>query len=134
MKNRYLCPSCRSDLKIKNSVIFSAQTEKGIRGLVLLSPELGNYSILHVPEFSYAAGDHIDFFCPVCHTSLGIPEVNKDLAGVIMIDEKEVEYNIIFSEVAGKKCTMKVKENNIIESYGDDAGEFSNYWGAQPGY
>ncbi|MBK6347095.1 MAG: hypothetical protein IPN08_09435 [Bacteroidales bacterium] len=134
MKNRFLCPSCRSDLKIKNSVIFSAQTENGIRGLVLFSPELGNYSILHVPSFSYNAGDHIDFFCPVCHASLGIPEVNRDLAEIIMIDEKKVEYRIIFSEVAGKQCTMKIKENNIVESFGDDAGEFSNFWGAGPTY
>jgi len=134
MKNRFLCPSCRSDLKIKNSVIFSAQTEKGIKGLVLLSPELGNYSILHVPAFKYSDGEHIDFFCPVCHSDLGIPNVSKDLASVIMIDERKVEYNIVFSQIAGKKCTIKMKENAIIESYGDNADEFSNFWGAGPKY
>jgi hypothetical protein len=134
MKNRFLCPSCRSDLKIKNSVIFSAQTEKGIKGLVLLSPELGNYSILHVPVFKYSDGEHIDFFCPVCHSDLGIPKVSKDLASVIMIDERKVEYNIVFSQIAGKKCTIKMKENTIIESYGNNADEFSNFWGAGPKY
>lgn len=134
MKNRFLCPSCRSDLKVKNSVIFSAQTENGIRGLVLFSPELGNYSIIHVPWFTYKEGDRIDFFCPVCHAGLGIAEVGKDLAGVVMIDEKAVEYNIVFSEIAGKRCTIKLKANTIVESYGDDAGEYSNYWGAGPGY
>jgi len=115
-------------------VIFSAQTEKGLKGLVLLSPELGNYSILHVPAFSYKDGEHIDFFCPVCHTDLGIHKVSKDLAGFIMIDEKKVEYNIIFSEIAGKQCTIKLKENTIVESFGEDAGEFSNFWGAGPKY
>jgi hypothetical protein len=134
MKNRFLCPTCRSDLKIKNSVIFSAQTEKGIKGLVLLSPELGNYSILHVPAFKYAEGEHIDFFCPVCHANLGIHNLSKDMAGVIMIDEKKVEYNIIFSEKAGKRCTIKMQKNTIIESYGEDADEFSNFWGAGPRY
>ncbi|MBM3437152.1 MAG: hypothetical protein FJY07_13160 [Bacteroidetes bacterium] len=134
MKNRFLCPSCRSDLKIKNSVIFSARTEKGQQGLILLSPELGNYSILHVPGFTYTDGEHIDFFCPVCHVNLGIPEVSMDLAGVVMMDAKNIEYNIIFSKIAGKKCTIKMKENKIIESYGEDAGEFSNFWGAVPKY
>jgi transcription initiation factor IIE alpha subunit len=134
MKNRFLCPSCRSDLKIKNSVIFSAQTEKGLKGLILLSPELGNYSILHVPGFSYAEGEHIDFFCPVCHADLGIHKVSKDLAGVIMIDENKDEYHIVFSEIAGKKCTIKMKENSIIESYGENADEFSNFWGEGPKY
>lgn len=134
MKNRYLCPSCRSDLKIKNSVIFSAQTLTGIRGLVLLSPELGNYSILHVPSFSYNPGDHIDFFCPVCHANLGIPDVNQDLAEIIMIDENKEEFRIVFSEIAGKQCTMKIKENTIVESFGENADEFSNFWGAAPSY
>ncbi|MBK6966861.1 MAG: hypothetical protein IPH20_23910 [Bacteroidales bacterium] len=134
MKNRFLCPSCRSDLKIKNSVIFSARTEKGINGLVLFSPELGNYSILHVPAFTYTEGEHIDFYCPVCHANLGVPEIGKDLAEVIMMDEKKVEYNIIFSEIAGKQCTIKMKEKTIIESYGEDAGEFSNFWGEGPRY
>jgi hypothetical protein len=134
MKNRFLCPSCKSDLKIKNSVIFSARTEKGINGLILFSPELGNYSILHVPAFTYAEGEHIDFFCPVCHANLGVPEIGKDLAEVIMMDDKKVEYNIIFSEIAGKQCTIKMKEKAIIESYGEDAGEFSNFWGEGPRY
>ena len=134
MKNRYLCPSCRSDLKIKYSVIFSAKTQNGVRGMVLLSPELGNYSILHVPSFTYNTGDHIDFFCPVCHANLGIPDVNRDMAEVIMIDEKNEEYRIIFSEIAGKQCTMKIRENTIIESYGQDASGFSNFWGAGPSY
>jgi hypothetical protein len=134
MKTRFLCPSCRSDLKIKNSVILSAQTEKGLKGLILLSPELGNYSILHVHSFTYADGEPIDLFCPICHANLGIPEVNKDLAEVIMIDEKKVEYNIIFSKITGKKCTIKLKENTIVESFGEDAGEFSNFWGVGPKY
>lgn len=134
MKNRFLCPSCRSELKIKNSVIFSAKTEKGLRGLVLFSPELGNYTILHVPGFTYMEGEHIDFFCPVCHANLGVPEKGKGLAEVVMIDEKGEEYKIIFSETAGKQCTLKIKENTIVESYGDDADEFSNFWGTGPKY
>jgi uncharacterized protein YbaR (Trm112 family) len=134
MKNRFLCPECRSNLKVKNSVIFSAQTEKGIRGLILLSPDPGNYSIIHDSEFVYSAGEHIEFFCPVCHANLGIPEVGKDLAEVIMADAKNVEYRIIFSEIAGKRCTIKMKENKIVESWGEDAGEFFNFWGAAPKY
>ncbi len=134
MKNRFLCPSCRADLKIKNSVIFSAHTTGGNKGLVLFSPELGNYSIVHVPGFSYTEGEHIDFYCPVCHANLGLPEKGKDLARVLMIDSKQTEYSIVFSEIAGKQCTLKMKEDTIVESYGEDAGEFANFWGAEPRY
>lgn len=134
MKNRYLCQSCRSDLKIKNSLIFSAQTANGLKGLVLFSPELGNYSIIHAPGFAYSEGEHIDFYCPVCHSNLGIPNIGKDLAEVVLVDEKKDEYHIIFSEIAGKQCTIKMKENEIVAAYGEDADEFSNFWGAGPRY
>ena len=134
MKNHYLCPKCRAELKIKDYIIFSAETEKGIKGIILLSPELGNYTIIHDDKFKYEEGEHIDFYCPVCRSNLAIPEVNKDLAEVIMIDEKNVEYKIVFSEIAGKKCTMKIKDQNIIEAFGEDADEYQNFWGAGPRY
>ncbi|MEZ5197357.1 MAG: hypothetical protein R2764_13450 [Bacteroidales bacterium] len=134
MKNRYLCPQCRSDLKIVDHIIFSAKTQKGIKGILLISPELGDYTILHDDQFRYEQGEHIDLFCPVCQGNLAIPAVDKDLAEVILIDEKGVEYEIIFSEVAGKKCTIKMKDKKIVESYGDDVDEYTNYWGAGPQY
>jgi len=101
---------------------------------VLFSPELGNYSIIHAPGFAYSDGEHIDFYCPVCHASLGIPNIGKDLAEVVLVDEKKDEYHIIFSEIAGKQCTIKMKENEIVAAYGEDADEFSNFWGEGPRY
>jgi len=134
MKNRYLCPKCRAELKIRDHIIFSGKTEKGIKGILLLSPELGDYSMIHDDNFKYDKGEHIDLFCPVCQANIAIPEVNEDLAEVIMIDEKNVEYKIVFSEVAGKKCTIKIKDQNIIEAFGEDANEYQNHWGAGPRY
>ena len=51
-----------------------------------------------------------------------------------MIDKSGEEYEIVFSEIAGKKLTMKIRDNTIVESSGDDAGDFQNYWGEGPRY
>jgi uncharacterized protein YbaR (Trm112 family) len=134
MNNRFLCPKCRSDLKINEQIILSAQNGKGDKGILILSPELGNYSLNHDRHFNIEQGEHINLFCPVCHKNLGIPQVNKDLAEVIMLDEKGLEYEIIFSEIAGKKCTIKVKDKKIIESFGEDVYEYTNFWGVTPRY
>ena len=134
MNSRYLCPVCKSDLKIKNSLIFSAHTENGVHGLVLLSPELGNYEIIHSPEFIYSDGERVEFYCPVCHSDLSNREVNSNMVEVYMIDETGSSYKIIFSKIAGKKCTIKMKEECIVEFYGPDIEEFWNFWGSGPRY
>lgn len=134
MKNRFICPKCRSDLKIGDHIIFSTQTERGLRGVLLISPELGNYTIIHDDKFNFMEGEHVDFSCPVCHENLSIDEVDQDLAEVILIDENKEEYKIVFSEIAGKRCTMKIKDDKIIESFGEDADEFTNFWGSGPKY
>jgi hypothetical protein len=53
---------------------------------------------------------------------------------VIMIDENGMSFKIIFSKIAGKKCTIKMKEECIVEYYGEDIEEFWNFWGSGPRY
>ena len=105
-----------------------------LKGILLLNAELGNYQMMHDPEFEYKSGDHINFYCPVCHHSLGIPKVSESLAKIRMIHENGEEFEIVFSIIAGKELTMKIKNNTIIESFGDGAEEYQNYWGEVPRY
>jgi hypothetical protein len=134
MENKYLCPKCRALLNIRENIIFSAENSKKQKGIFLLNADLGNYQMLHDPEFKYESGDRIDFYCPVCNNSLGIPKINKDLAEILMIDKNGEEYEIVFSEIAGKRLTMKIRDNTVVESFGDDASDFQNYWGEGPRY
>jgi transcription initiation factor IIE alpha subunit len=134
MKNRFLCPKCRAELKIRDNIIFTGKTETGKRGILLLNQELGNYNLLHEPEFKYKNGEHLHFYCPICQADLGIHDVSEDLAEVIMIDDQDEEYEIIFSVIAGKQCTLKLKDSSIIEKHGSDADEYQNFWGASPSY
>ncbi|RLD59809.1 MAG: hypothetical protein DRJ05_05855 [Bacteroidetes bacterium] len=134
MKNKYLCPKCRALLNVRDHIVFSAENSKKQKGIFLLNADLGNYQMMHDPEFEHQSGDHIDFYCPVCHNSLGIPKVDKDLAEILMIDKHDEEFEIVFSEITGKKLTMMIKDKTIVESFGDDADEFQNYWGEGPKY
>lgn len=134
MKNEFLCPYCRSYLMVSDRIIFSVRTEQGKRGIVLLSPELGNYSMTHHESLDFTEGEHIDFFCPVCHSNLGLKIISSDLAEVIMKDKEGVEYEIIFSEVAGKRFTYQLRNKKIVLSFGEDASEFINFWGEYPKY
>jgi len=134
MNNKFVCPSCRTLLNVGNHIVFTAENSKKQKGLLLLSTELGNYQILHDPGFEYQGGDHVDCYCPVCNYNLGIQDVNEDLAEILMIDKNNDEFKIVFSEIVGKEFTIKIKNNTIVESFGDDSDEFQNFWGTGPNY
>jgi hypothetical protein len=73
-------------------------------------------------------GELVEFFCPVCHADLTAYEINKNLAYVLMIDENDKEYHVFFSKICGEKSTFKIKENDIVERYGEDSSAYVNYF------
>ena len=60
-------------------------------------------------------------------------EIHENLAKVLMLDEKNNEYEILFSEIVGEKCTYKIKEEDI-ELFGDHASKYMNFFGEIPKY
>ncbi len=129
MKNEYLCPYCRGNLKVENNIIFAVRTKNEQRGLLLFSPELGNYRCHKHESLDLKEGERIETFCPMCHSNLKAISVNRNLAEVIMVDANGDEYEIYFSEVVGEHSTFKIKDTDI-ESFGDDSGDYINYFGA----
>ena len=129
MKNNYLCPKCRANLKVRENIILSARLENNKTGIILISPQLGNYKVLKHSSFVYEEGERLSLFCPVCHESLEMGKGKNSLAKVLMIDENNSESEIYFSEIAGEHCTYKI-ENKEIEAYGDDSDNYSNFFGA----
>ena len=124
----YLCPSCRGLLNVNQTIVFSAKTKKGKVGLILLSPEIGNYTIMKHLDFTYKEGEHIDFYCPICHANLTAKGVNNNLAKITMIAENKEEYDILFSQIAGEKCTYKVRDKYIESSAGDSSDVYLNFF------
>jgi len=132
--NDFLCPYCRGHLMPHTKVILSARQQSGTRGIILFNPQLGAYDILRHHTFRLEEGEHIDLLCPLCHANLTDHTISKNLARIKMIDTAGAEFDIYFSEIAGKKCTYKISKDKKVEKYGDDAGDFQNFWGAEPAY
>jgi len=128
MKTEYLCPFCRGNLKIDNDIVFAIRTKAEQRGIIMLSPELGNYQVRKHESLLMNEGDRLETFCPMCHSNLRAINVNTNLAEVIMTDENGDEYEIYFSEIVGEHSTFKIKDSDL-ESFGDDSDGYVNYFG-----
>ncbi|MCD4744922.1 MAG: hypothetical protein K8R58_01330, partial [Bacteroidales bacterium] len=103
----YLCPHCKAYLNIGENVIFSVKTKDNKLGLISLHPQIGNYTVIQNPLFHYKEGEQLNFFCPICHTELA-SKVTDKLVRVLMKDENNKEFEILFSQIAGQKSTYKI--------------------------
>jgi hypothetical protein len=90
-------------------------------GIVLLNPELGNYSYWNPPELKFVDGEKIEFMCPVCCESLNADHLQKDMVEIIMIGRDKKEYHVYFSSIAGKHATFKILGGNVVEEFGRDS-------------
>lgn len=128
MKENYLCPKCNAHLRVGDNVVFYVISKKSNnRGLIMLNPNLGDYSITSHPEVQFEAGEYVEFYCPVCHANLAASAINSNLVKVIMVDELSgVKSDVYFSKVAGEKSTFIITDNKVIEKYGEDAHLYSN--------
>jgi len=126
MEYNYLCPMCRGHLRIGDKLVFSAKTRENKKGLIFLSPELGNYTTEHHPSFDIKEGEEYLFYCPICHAKLN-QEENEKLVKIFMTDENEAEYEIFFSGIAGEKCTYRMRDR-VTEEIGPDKGKYKPYF------
>lgn len=125
----YLCPHCKGHLRLAEEIVFLTKTKKGESGLVLLSPKIGNYSVIVDPKLKYEPGDHVNFICPICYENLDAPEVGANLALVIRQEAASGKQSIVyFSKIVGEKCTFKV-EDGKIEAFGQDADNYKDFFG-----
>jgi hypothetical protein len=129
LKINYLCPKCRAYLRVWNNIIFTVKYHSGKkRGILLLNPNLGNYNLIHHSSIKFKEGDMIEFLCPVCHADLTAAGISRKLAHVIMIDENNKEYNVFFSRICGEHSTFKIRQDDIVESYGEDSSAYVDYF------
>jgi uncharacterized protein YbaR (Trm112 family) len=132
MERNFHCPFCHGQLYINERIIFSIQNEQGQTGLILLTPDLGDYRAIKHPSFKIKGGEHLDFFCPICHKNLIVEKSDKKFTRVMMLESGE-EYEILFSQIAGDRSTYVVGDHSF-RAFGEDAEEFTNFWGVAPKY
>ncbi len=128
MKWNYACPHCGATLNPHTKVILAARRGKR-RGLILLSPQPGNYrSIIH-ESFPLAGGEMVEFSCPACGHALTSAAASR-LAEILLVRPGQPPRRVEFSRVYGEHATFILDGENVVP-YGDDAGVYErvNFFG-----
>jgi len=113
MENFYLCPYCRGHLRVGDNIVFKIRNTLREKGLLMLHPEVGNYSSVVHPHFHIDEGERIDFFCPLCMSSLDAA-LDENLVHVVMIDSNGMEQEVYFSRIAGEESTYRVSNEELL--------------------
>ncbi len=124
MKN-YLCPICRSHLRIGDQIIFSTKSPKNEQGLLLLSAGVGDYNKTTHSDFEIRKGEKYKFYCPVCHAMLN--DKSKPNMVKVHMEEDGSIYDFYFSEIAGEEVSYKVSEQEV-EEYGFHKERYEKYF------
>jgi hypothetical protein len=128
MAVQYLCKVCRGNLNVKTSIILAAQkVNSNKRGLVYLNPELGNYTSTTHESFQLLKGEEYIYTCPICGAQLNSRKYYH-LVRLVMVDDEGKEFNIYFSDIAGEKCTYKIRGTKIEVVQGPDAKKYDKYF------
>jgi hypothetical protein len=125
MENSFICPYCRGHLMVGKNVIFRVRNKKKVYGLLLLSPQIGNYDSMKNPEFEYTTGEALEFYCPLCSHTLSTT-IDEKLIFVVMVDKQKVEHNIYFSRISGEKSTYQVTGDTVIAT-GEHSGRYTYF-------
>jgi len=125
MKTHFICPGCKGYLDVGDQIVLAAITQNNDAGLILLSPELGNYTVKTNLLFKINIGEKYDFYCPVCHEKLAT-DLHDNLSRVILVDENNINYEILFSKIAGEKSTYKIVGESL-EIFGDHKSKYLNF-------
>ena len=131
MKRSYYCLKCGTDLNPGTKIILTFIAKSG-QGLILFSPQPGNYSVI-VPEAArFRQGEAVQFNCPVCHAEI-TSAVNKNLAEIGFRFSNGLEGRVSFSRRYGEHATYFVTQEEI-RTYGENAQVYSqvNFFGEGP--
>lgn len=119
MKRRYFCPSCDANLNPNVKIILMVR-KNGEKGLILLSPQPGNYQTIVADEIKLTDNDMVSFHCPVCGISL-TNESDETMAQLSFKFSNGRQGIVYFSRRYGHHATYFVSDEKKVQAYGDDA-------------
>jgi hypothetical protein len=128
MQRSYYCPHCRGLLNPGTKVIFVIEHGSD-RGLLLLSPELGDYAVVLAESFPIRPGTRNRFSCPICQHDLTSP-ANDNLVEILCRQPDGSDARVDFSRVAGEHATFVCGPRGV-HSFGEHAPlyESVNFFG-----
>jgi len=125
MANDFQCPFCRGHLTVNEVLVLSIKSGQRQKGLILLSPEIGNYTNHTHPSFKIEKGVEYALYCPICGATLNTKQQSR-LCRLVMTGEDKKEYDVLFSGMGGEYCTYKISGKKI-EKQGPDAHLYEKY-------
>jgi len=123
--NDFTCPKCQGQLRAGEHIVFRVRNRKKQSAILLLSPQIGNYSSVKHPSFLTEPGEQLEFSCPLCHFSLK-SDIDEHLARVIMKDEQGSEFDVYFSQVSGEHTTYATRGEDL-HAEGEHAGKYTYF-------
>ena len=121
----FLCPKCMGHIRVGDNIIFKVRNNRKQSGILLLNPHIGNYSSVKHPSFEMHSGEFLEFYCPLCNTSL-ISDIHKNLAHVILQDENGKSNDVYFSQIVGEHSTFET-DGESVHIEGADAGRYTYF-------
>ena len=117
--NQYNCPYCMAYLNVNGYVALSIKQRHGNSGIILMSEELGDYTIHLNPSLKFEAGEKTDFYCPSCSKSLQVEE-DQNKVRILKTDENNDRHVVVFSALFGENSTYQLFEERQL-SFGEHA-------------
>ena len=123
--NNFVCPRCREHIRVGDNIIFKIKNSRKQSALMLLSPQIGNYTSIKHPSFKIQTGEHLEYYCPLCDASL-MSDIHKNLAHVILQDEAGKNHDVYFSQIVGEQSTFTT-DGEMLRTSGNDAGKYTYF-------
>jgi hypothetical protein len=129
MSRHYSCPHCHKTLNPGSKVVLLID-HRDERELILLSPELGDYTVVYPLSFEPELGRKYTFRCPVCHTDL-TSSLNENLVELEAETDDGRNERVGFSRVYGERATFIGSGPDHVTLYGDHATRYDapNFFG-----
>ena len=129
MGRSYYCPHCRKLLNPGTKVIFLVENGPEME-LVLLSANLGDYSVVTSRSMSLLDGAIYTFRCPLCRADLTSSENDKLVDLLSRAGEDESPVRVSFSRIHGEHATFLMADDGI-DRFGEHADRYDqlNFFG-----
>ncbi len=131
MKNTFACPHCNSVLNPSIKVLLAVKYNRK-QGMILLSPQPGNYKYICDPSVSAVMkpGSRLNFHCPVCAADLTSP-AKKDFVELHLLDPNGSIRKVEFSRILGTHATFII-DGDEVTPYGKNVEDFgpTNFFGS----
>lgn len=124
MEKQYSCPHCSGHVKVGDNIIIIGKNSVNQKGIILLHPEIGNYSSLKHPKFMLETNETVELFCPLCQKSLS-SDFDNNLSH-LLLTENEKTSDVYFSKIHGEQSTFLV-DGDTVTATGEHSDRYTYF-------